>query len=147
MSDSRIILALDTKELQTAKSIIEKTRDYVGVYKLGLEFFLANGIAGVREITAYNSDIQIFLDLKLHDIPNTVEKAASNLSSLPLKYLTVHASGGAAMISGAVKALPNCKIVGVTLLTSIDREELSKLGIGKSPEEMVISLEIGRAHV
>lgn len=140
MSKSRIILALDTKELQTAKSIIEKTRDYVGVYKLGLEFFLANGIAGVKEITTYNSDIQIFLDLKLHDIPNTVEKAASNLSSLPLKYLTVHASGGAAMIAGAVKALPKCKIVGVTLLTSIDKEELSKLGIGKSPEEMVISL-------
>ena len=140
MSESRIILALDTKEVQTAKSIIEKTRDYVGVYKLGLEFFLANGIPGVKEITTNNSDIQIFLDLKLHDIPNTVEKAASNLSSLPLKYLTVHASGGAAMISGAVKALPNCKIVGVTLLTSIDKEELSKLGIRKSPEEMVISL-------
>ena len=140
MSESRIILAVDTKEIQTAKSIIEKTRDYVGVYKLGLEFFLANGIPGVKEITTNNSDIQIFLDLKLHDIPNTVEKAASNLSSLPLKYLTVHASGGAAMISGAVKALPNCKIVGVTLLTSIDKEELSKLGIRKSPEEMVISL-------
>jgi orotidine-5'-phosphate decarboxylase len=66
-----------------------------------------------------------------------VAKAAESLNSLKLKYLTVHASGGAAMVAGAAKALPDCKIVGVTLLTSIDTEELRTLGLGDSPENVV----------
>jgi orotidine-5'-phosphate decarboxylase len=136
---SRIILAVDTKSLDSAKELIDKTIDYVGVYKLGLEFFLANGIEGVRSIHTYAPTISIFLDLKLHDIPNTVAKAAESLNSLKLKYLTVHASGGSAMVTGAAKALPDCKIIGVTLLTSIDQRELRSLGIEDSPEDLVIT--------
>lgn len=140
MAKSRIILAIDTKEISIAKTLIEKTEEFVGVYKLGLEFFLTNGISGVKEISEFNPDLSLFLDLKLHDIPNTVEKAASTFSALKLKYLTVHASGGAAMVTGAAKALPNCKIVGVTLLTSIGKEELFELGIGETPDELVTSM-------
>lgn len=137
LASSRIILAVDTKSLDVAKELIDKTGDYVGVYKFGLEFFLANGIEGVRSIQSYAPNISIFLDLKLHDIPNTVAKAAESLNCLKLNYLTVHASGGAAMVAGAAKALPDCKIVGVTLLTSIDTEELRTLGLGDSPENVV----------
>ena len=137
MAKSRIILAIDTKSVETAESLIEQTRDYVGIYKFGLEFFLANGIEGLEKIQEFGNNISIFLDLKLHDIPNTVEKAAANFSALRLEYLTVHASGGGAMVSGAVKALPNCKIAGVTLLTSIDKAELEILGVETAPEILV----------
>ena len=140
MSESRIILALDTKEIQTAKSVIEKTRDYVGVYKLGLEFFLANGIAGVKEITTYNSDIQIFLDLKLHDIPNTVGAATSQVANLKPLFLTVHASGGSAMIKAAVANAPETKITAVTILTSLSQQDMTEIGFSGSAEDRAIEL-------
>lgn len=139
MSNSPIILAVDTKEISVANSLIESTKEYIGVYKLGLEFFLANGRSGVQEIQTRHPGTRIFLDLKLHDIPNTVAKAATSLESLGIEFLTVHASGGSAMIEGAAKALPKTKIVAVTVLTSLDSAELAKLGLGTNVEKIVVN--------
>lgn len=139
MNRSPIILALDTRDIDQASSLIDQTKDFISIYKLGLEFFLANGKAGVAVIQQRYPDIRIFLDLKLHDIPNTVAKAASSLAGLEIEYLTVHASGGRSMIEAAAKALPNCKIVAVTVLTSLDSEELARLGFTSELESTVLT--------
>ncbi len=138
MSNSRIVLAVDTKNLNEAKSLIQETFEFIGVYKLGLEFFLANGIAGVQSIKSNFPGIRIFLDLKLHDIPNTVANAALNFSDLGIEFLTVHASGGSEMISAATRALPNCKISAVTVLTSLSEDDLEALGMRYGPKETVL---------
>ena len=117
---SPIILACDTEEISSVIQFIEQTSQYVGVYKLGLEFFLAQGAQGVSEIQNQFPGVRIFLDLKLHDIPNTVSKAAKTIEELAPEFLTVHAAGGAAMIRGAAAALPKTLITAVTVLTSLD---------------------------
>ena len=132
MVTSPIILAVDTDDLDIAKKWIGLTSQYVGVYKLGLEFFLKFGLTGVKEIKS-ETDCDIFLDLKLHDIPNTVSKAASQVASIDPAFLTVHASGGKAMVNAAVKALPKTRITAVTILTSLDQSDLEEIGfIGDS---------------
>ena len=122
-----IILAVDTSDLELAKSWISCTSDYVSVFKLGLEFFLNFGQGGIRAVTE-NSDAEIFLDLKLHDIPNTVAHAAESVASLHPKFLTVHASGGSAMIAAAVQAAPQTHITAVTILTSLSELDVSAIG-------------------
>ena len=97
---SPIILAMDTDDLDTAKKWIEITNGSVGIYKLGLEFFLKFGRDGVAAIQR-ETDCKIFLDLKLHDIPNTVGAATAQVAALKPKFLTVHASGGSAKIGRA----------------------------------------------
>ena len=121
-----IILAVDTRDLDTAKRWVEATRESVSVYKLGLEFFLKFGREGVATIQR-ETDCEIFLDLKLHDIPNTVAGACSSVAELKPRFLTVHASGGAEMVSAAVGASPGTSITAVTVLTSLDTEELNRL--------------------
>ena len=118
MAKAPIVLAVDTSELKTAIAWVKATQDSISVYKLGLEFFLTFGSGGVRAIQD-ETDSDIFLDLKLHDIPHTVNGAARAISDLQPKYLTVHASGGAAMIKAAAEAVPNTLITGVTILTSL----------------------------
>ena len=114
---ARIFVALDTPSLDAAKAIATRVRHHVGGIKLGLEFFSAHGQAGVREMAALN--LPIFLDLKLHDIPNTVAKAVQALSGLQPAILTVHAAGGLAMMEDAKAAAPaGTKVVAVTVLTS-----------------------------
>ena len=125
-----IILAVDTPEFDTARRWIEATAESVSVYKLGLEFFLTFGREGVRAIKD-EFGVEIFLDLKLHDIPNTVAHAASAISDLAPRFLTVHASGGPSMISAAVQAVPAIDITAVTILTSLSEDDL--FAIGYSP--------------
>jgi orotidine-5'-phosphate decarboxylase len=104
--------------------------------KLGLEFFCANGDEGVIRIAEHGT--QVFLDLKLHDIPNTVEKAVHALAHLQPAILTVHAAGGRAMMAAAKAAAPpQTKVVGVTVLTSLDQADLSSIGVEGSPESQV----------
>lgn len=122
-----IILAVDTSDLELAKSWISHTAEYVSVYKLGLEFFLNFGPNGIRAITE-NSDAKIFLDLKLHDIPNTVAHAARSAATLNPFFLTVHASGGSAMIKAAVEAAPQTHVTAVTILTSMSEEDVKAVG-------------------
>ena len=127
MPKAPIVLAVDTPDLATAIEWVKATQDHVSVYKLGLEFFLTFGSDGVKAIKdVTNSDI--FLDLKLHDIPHTVSGAAKAVSHLAPRFLTVHASGGLAMIKAAVDALPSTQVTGVTILTSLSEDDVAEIG-------------------
>jgi orotidine-5'-phosphate decarboxylase len=131
MTDSPIILAVDTKELDVARSWIEATNASISVYKFGLEFYLKFGAEGLRKL-ADAGDFQIFLDLKLHDIPNTVGAAVSSVVNLSPKFLTIHATGGAAMIKAASDAAPKISITAVTILTSLSDSDLTDIGYAKN---------------
>ena len=125
---NRIFVALDTPDLDRAKAIAKRVRHHVGGIKLGLEFFMANGRAGVHEMAELG--LPIFLDLKLHDIPNTVAKAIQALRPLEPAILTVHAAGGRAMLEDAKAAAPTgTKVVAVTMLTSLDGSDLASIGV------------------
>ncbi|MBU3715711.1 MAG: orotidine-5'-phosphate decarboxylase [Candidatus Nanopelagicaceae bacterium] len=136
MANSPIILALDSQEVERCQELIEQTAEYVGVFKVGLEFFSANGPMGVATLKSKFPEIAIFLDLKLHDIPNTVGKASASLAQLDVEYLTVHAQGGPEMIKAAALALPDTRITAVTVLTSLDQGTLNSLGIEEPVEEL-----------
>jgi orotidine-5'-phosphate decarboxylase len=134
-----IVLAVDTPDLDIAKQWVASTQESVSVYKLGLEFFLSFGHEGVRAIQA-ETDADIFLDLKLHDIPHTVEGAARAIAALSPKYLTVHASGGRAMIKAAVDAVPGTDVTAVTILTSLSEEDLFEIGYANAALESAVAL-------
>jgi orotidine-5'-phosphate decarboxylase len=136
---NRIYVALDTPDLDRAKAIAGRVRTHVGGIKLGLEFFMANGRPGVREMAEIG--LPIFLDLKFHDIPNTVAKAIHALGDLEPAILTVHASGGRAMLEDAKAAAhPSTKVVAVTTLTSLDGSDLRGIGVDKEPHDQVLHL-------
>jgi len=136
---SPIFVAIDTPDLSRAIAIAEAVRSHAGGVKLGLEFFSAQGPAGVRRISELG--LPIFLDLKLHDIPNTVAKAVEALAELEPAILTVHANGGHEMLLAAKQAAPSAtKVVAVTLLTSLDAADLGDLGIERSPADQVARL-------
>jgi len=131
-----IFVALDTPDLARALEIAEAVRAHAGGLKLGLEFFAAQGPDGVRRLGAVG--LPIFLDLKLHDIPNTVAKSVEALAPLEPAILTVHAAGGHEMLLAARRAAPSStRIVAVTLLTSLDAGDLADLGIDRMPAEQV----------
>jgi orotidine-5'-phosphate decarboxylase len=133
---SAIFVAIDTPDLDRAKAIATRVRRHAGGIKLGLEFFSANGRQGIKEMAAL--DLPIFLDLKLHDIPNTVGKAVQALRPLEPAILTVHAAGGRAMMEDAKAAAPaGTKVVGVTVLTSLDGSDLNSIGIDADPHAQV----------
>jgi len=134
-----IVLAVDTPDLEIAKRWIAATEKSVSVYKLGLEFFLTFGQEGVRAIKS-ETDAEIFLDLKLHDIPHTVEGAATAVANLAPRFLTVHASGGAAMVAAAVKASPATDITAVTILTSLSEDDLFQVGYANPALESAVAL-------
>lgn len=136
---TKIYVALDTPDLDRARALATKVRHHVGGIKLGLEFFVANGRAGVREMAEFG--LPIFLDLKIHDIPNTVAKAVQALAGLEPAILTVHAAGGRAMLEDAKAAAPTgTKVVAVTTLTSLDSEDLASIGVGGTPHDQVMRL-------
>jgi orotidine-5'-phosphate decarboxylase len=134
-----IILAVDTSDFDTALAWIHATKDSVSVYKLGLEFYLNFGSEGVAKIID-QTGAQIFLDLKLHDIPHTVAGAAKAVAKLQPKFLTVHASGGAAMVKAAAEAVPNVAVTAVTILTSISEGELFEIGYASPALESAVAL-------
>jgi orotidine-5'-phosphate decarboxylase len=136
---SPIWVAIDTPDLERAQEIASHVKRHVGGIKLGLEFFAANGRAGVR--TMANLGLPIFLDLKLHDIPNTVAKAIQALRPLSPAILTVHAAGGRAMMEDAKAAAPTgTKVVAVTVLTSLDQSDLAMAGVSGDPHDQVMRL-------
>lgn len=131
-----IFVAIDTPNLARALELAEAVSEHAGGVKLGLEFFSAQGPDGVNRIAKLN--LPVFLDLKLHDIPNTVANAIGALSPLAPAILTVHAAGGREMLRAAKQAAPQTtKVVAVTLLTSLDAADLNDLGISRSPAEQV----------
>lgn len=136
-----IYVAIDTPDLARAKALAQQVRNHVGGIKLGLEFFSANGRSGVREMASIG--LPIFLDLKLHDIPNTVAKAIQALRPLEPAILTVHGAGGRAMLEDAKAAAPmGTKVVAVTVLTSLDNEDLAAIGVGGDPHDQVERLTL-----
>jgi len=131
-----IFVAIDTPDVHRAAALSRSVLGLAGGVKLGLEFFCANGHEGVLRIAEH--ELPIFLDLKLHDIPNTVEKAVHALAPLAPAVLTVHAAGGRAMLAAAKAAAPpETKVVAVTVLTSLDTVDLAEAGVIGSPAEQV----------
>ena len=123
----RLIFALDVPGVDEAVSYAHKLSGSVGLFKVGLELFIKEGPAVLQAIRDH-SDAKIFLDLKLHDIPATVERAVQSASKHRARFLTVHCSGGSAMLTAAVKGAGDSglQILGVTVLTSIGPEHLTK---------------------
>jgi orotidine-5'-phosphate decarboxylase len=140
---SRIIAALDVPSVAEARVLAGQLAGRVGLAKVGLELFLAEGAAAVRAVQ--EAGLPVFLDLKLHDIPNTVEGAARSVAGLGVQMLTVHASGGRAMISAAKRGLSTttgepAKLLAVTVLTSLAAGDLAEQQIAGSVEEHVVRL-------
>jgi len=134
-----IFVAIDTPDIGRAVQLAEAVRNEAGGVKLGLEFFAAQGPEGVRRVAAMG--LEVFLDLKLHDIPNTVAKAIEAVAPLRPAILTVHAAGGHAMLQAAKQAAPRgTKVVGVTVLTSLDDADLSNIGVADAPAAQVVRL-------
>ncbi len=134
-----VYVACDTPLLDDALSLIKKVQHHVGGVKLGLEFFCANGHHGVHEVAKLG--LPIFLDLKLHDIPNTVAKAMQAINTLEPAIVTVHASGGRAMMEDAKAAAgAHTKVVAVTVLTSLDDHDLTRIGVADDPHSQVARL-------
>jgi orotidine-5'-phosphate decarboxylase len=134
-----VYLALDLPQLDAARALAEKVTAHVGGLKLGLEFFCAHGHHGVHEIA--HVGLPIFLDLKLHDSPNTVAGAMQAIHVLEPAIVTVHASGGRAMMEDAkAAAAEGCKVVGVTMLTSLDERDLTRTGVAGSAHDQVLRL-------
>lgn len=133
-----IAVALDAPDLETVKEWASAVAPAVDVLKIGLEVYLRDGSAAVDVVK--QTDCKLFLDLKLHDIPNTVKGAAQSVARLAPDFLTVHASGGQAMISAAAKALPETKITAVTVLTSLSPKDLLEIGFEKSAEELAVGM-------
>jgi orotidine-5'-phosphate decarboxylase len=133
----RLIAAIDTPDAQHAEALIRAVSPHCGLVKLGLEFFTAHGPQGLRSA----GDVPVFLDLKLHDIPNTVAGAVRALAPLGAQMLTIHAGGGPAMVAAAVEAAAGrTKILAVTVLTSLDASALSETGIAGGTTQQVLRL-------
>jgi orotidine-5'-phosphate decarboxylase len=134
-----IYVAIDTPDLERALAIVEAVREHAGGAKLGLEFFSEQGPRGVQQVAQLG--LPIFLDLKFHDIPNTVAKAVAALAPLQPAILTVHAAGGPAMLTAAKSAAPaGTKVVAVTVLTSLAAADLACTGVMGSASEQVVRL-------
>ena len=139
MSLNPIFLALDLPRIEAAEALARKVSAHIGGIKLGLEFFCAHGHHGVHEIAKLG--LPIFLDLKLHDIPNTVAAAMQAIHVLEPAIVTIHAAGGRAMMEDAKAAAgEHCKVVAVTVLTSLDETDLQRTGITGNPHDQALRL-------
>ena len=143
-----IFCAIDTPSLVVARDLLAGIKPYIGGLKVGLEFFCANGIAGVQELNK-NSDLPLFLDLKFYDIPNTVAATVNVISAISPSIINVHASGGRRMMESAREAASKSAqamggtrplVFGVTVLTSISSDELDEIGVFGSSQDMVLQL-------
>lgn len=135
----RLILALDVETKEEAVALARPLVGSLGWVKLGLQLFTKHGPDIVDEF--HGMGFKVFLDLKLHDIPNTVASAIRSLKGRPCSLLTLHAGGGPEMVARATEAartaLPDCRLLSVTVLTSMDRAQLAAVGIGRSAEDQV----------
>jgi len=135
----RLIVALDVSTAAEAQKLVQRVGDAAGIYKVGLQLFTAEGPALIRELV--RSGKRIFLDLKLHDIPNTVAHAVKSAAELGVHMLTVHASGGAAMLRAATEAAADrVNILGVTVLTSLNDEDMQEIGISGRVADQVLRM-------
>lgn len=142
-------MALDTPHVSQAVDWATQFAPHVGGMKLGMEFFNANGTNGVRQVVESCPNTGIFLDIKLHDIPNTVAGGIASVTPLNLGMVNVHALGGATMMERAVQSatdtakshnIPCPMVIGVTILTSMDTTDLSAIGLTDTPADCVVRL-------
>jgi orotidine-5'-phosphate decarboxylase len=135
-----VAVALDAPDLVTMRTWVRAAAPYVSCAKVGLEMFYRSGAAAVEAVRDEAPELDVFLDVKLHDIPATVRGASLALAPLAPTYLTVHASGGPAMVEAAAVALPDTRITAVTVLTCLDAEILAAMGWTGSPSDIVVTL-------
>jgi orotidine-5'-phosphate decarboxylase len=147
MRDDRLIVALDFSSMEQVEKTVRQLGDSVGYYKVGMELFFSTGGSVIKFL--HNQGKDIFLDVKMHDIPNTVAKAAAVLTRLGVSMINVHASGGAVMMHAAAEAvtqearflgIPRPKLIAVTVLTSIGNEEWKNIGSNRPVGEQVVHL-------
>lgn len=145
----KLIVALDVDNLQSARELVEILRDVVGMFKVGSQLFTAVGPTIVREII--DAGGRVFLDLKFHDIPNTVAGAAIEATRLGVSIFNVHAAGGSEMMRRAAQAVsevsereghPRPRVIAVTELTSTDAQVLAATGVTASVEQQVLLLAV-----
>ena len=136
----RLVLALDTPDVDAALALVRETQGIVGTFKVGLELFTAAGPTFVRALRDLKVDV--FLDLKLHDIPNTVASAVREAVRHDVRLLTVHASGGPAMLRAAQEAVSGSQtdLLAVTVLTSLSPEETAAIGWPGAPADIAVRL-------
>jgi len=135
----KIIVALDVATKKEALAVVEQLREQISFFKIGLQLYTAEGPGIVRDVLATGA--KVFLDLKLHDIPNTVERAVGSAGQLGVHMLTIHLCGGEEMIRAAVAAREtNLSILGVTALTSADQQTLRQVGISDEIHDHVLRL-------
>jgi orotidine-5'-phosphate decarboxylase len=139
MNHNPVYLAVDLPRLDAAEALARQVAGHVGGLKLGMEFFYAHGHHGVLEMAKIG--LPIFLDVKLHDIPNTVAAAMQAIHVLQPAIVTVHAAGGRAMMEDAKAAAgEKTKVVAVTVLTSLDEDDLRDIGVNAEPHEQALRL-------
>ena len=133
-----IYCAIDYKDLSQSKKLLDQIQNFIGGIKLGLEFFVSNGLEGVKIIKKYK--LPIFLDLKLHDIPNTVNKAMEAALSIEPHLISVHVTSGSNVLKLVTKHKKKTKIIGVTMLTSLEAKDLKNIGVECSINKYVEKL-------
>ncbi len=137
---TKLITALDFPDLESALGLVDKLGDTCDWFKVGKQLFTHYGPVVLKELKARNK--QIFLDMKFHDIPNTVANAVRSAALIGADIINVHASGGPAMLAGAAEAARETGkiVIAVTVLTSMDQEALNAIGINCTPAEQVVRL-------
>lgn len=147
MTRDKIIVALDVETAAEARAIVGDLSGKVGAFKIGLQLFTSAGASFVREVV--NQNIRLFLDVKFHDIPNTVAKASVEAARLGVWMFNMHALGGSEMMRRTIEAVrETCakenleppKIIGVTILTSANRETMREVGIDQEIDSQVVNL-------
>ena len=134
-----VAVALDAPDAATAERWARAVAPHVQVLKVGLELFCATGPDVVEQV---RSGREVFLDLKLHDIPTTVAGAARSVARLRPRFLTVHAAGGADMVRAAVEAAPEVTVTAITVLTSLTERDLEQTGLAGVPLDAVLRLSV-----
>jgi len=134
----RLIVAVDLSDRDAILSLVGELRGIAGVFKIGLQAFVANGPSIVRDIVEGGE--RVFLDLKIHDIPNTARRAVAEAVGLGVSMVTVHTSGGAPMLRACADAQGAALVLGVTILTSLDDGELASIGFGGTAIENAVRL-------
>lgn len=144
---NRIIVALDNMSKEDVHAFLQEHGEHISIIKIGLELYLKHGRNFICEISERYPEIEIFLDLKLHDIPSTVAKAIRSLSGLKIKFLTIHLGGGVEMIKQSLQSrnqhLPECKILGVSVLTSLDENDCKSIWATNSKESFLRLYNLG----
>ena len=136
---AKLCVALDT-DYERALSLAQELKDYPLIFKVGYKLFIPHGVEFLKKLKEVAPNSELFLDLKLHDIPNTVRNGVVGASQLGVNYLTLHTLGGKEMLKTASEVKGNTKLLGVTLLTSHDEGYLKDLGINLSKDEFVLKL-------